>query len=273
MSHDPSPPTSSTPPVLLIAIDATDTAETILRCGAAIAARLDMPPHAIHVTDGSRPVTQAQQAADRAGVPLRVMTGDPHTTLLQEAAHPEVSGIVLGIRERADDPRLTGSLARRVLEETNQPVIAVPPNTTIGTDHDLLRALLPLDGTQITADRARPLARALHDHGVEVIAAHVFDLDTVPMFFDQLQHGLDSWAHEFLARQGALDDPLLLRSGTPDHQVLDLAEQEDVDLVVLVWSRDLSPGHAQVIRRLLQNTTVPLLVLPLAPTLAATARG
>jgi hypothetical protein len=36
----------------------------------------------------------------------------------------------------------------------------------------------------------------------------------------------------------------------------------DADLILLGWARDLSPGHAAVVRRVLEEAAVPLVLVP-----------
>ena len=44
-------------------------------------------------------------------------------------------------------------------------------------------------------------------------------------------------------------------------KVLEVARDEQVDLIVLAWSRDLSGGHAQVVLDSLTRATVPTLLV------------
>jgi hypothetical protein len=95
-------------------------------------------------------------------------------------------------------------------------------------------------------------------------ALHVDDEASLPKYSDQTQHETDAFAHEFAARNipDALDAELDLRVGHPATEVLAACDEPTIDMVLIVWSRDLSPGRAAVVRNLLKRSRVPLLLVP-----------
>lgn len=50
----------------------------------------------------------------------------------------------------------------------------------------------------------------------------------------------------------------------PAEEICALADTAGVDMTVLTWSRDLSPGHAEVVSRALSQSGVSTLLLPIA---------
>jgi hypothetical protein len=73
------------------------------------------------------------------------------------------------------------------------------------------------------------------------------------------------WSQEFLARHCPTAARIEWRRGSIPHGALDLCNEEAVDLIVLSWSQDTSPGHAAVVRELLATAPVPVMLLPVAP--------
>ena len=109
---------------------------------------------------------------------------------------------------------------------------------------------MPLNGGELSASTlAQTLMLAAH-RKLEVIVLHVHDEGSIPLFSDQRQHELESWADEFLRRHCLNPELVRLetRIGTPSENVLQVADDTSADLIALGWSQDLGPGRAAVIR-------------------------
>ena len=98
----------------------------------------------------------------------------------------------------------------------------------------------------------------------QVTALHVDDDSSLPSYSDQTQHETETFAREFVARNlpPSIDIELALRVGRPGAEVLAACDESTTDLVVVAWSRDLSPGRAGVVRQLLERTRVPVMLVP-----------
>jgi hypothetical protein len=59
-----------------------------------------------------------------------------------------------------------------------------------------------------------------------------------------------------------------LRVGDPAVEVSKAVHDLDVDMVALLWHRDTSFGHARLVRRVLETSRVPVLLLPTARAVA-----
>jgi nucleotide-binding universal stress UspA family protein len=250
-------PTDHRRGAVLAAVDATPAAETILRVAAALGRAFDTAVRAVHVTTHEAELVQG--IADRAGIELATIRGDPTDALTQAVSEMDVRIAVVGCRDRPTGRRPAGHVALAVIERAAKPVVVVPPDSTITA---ILKVLLPLDGTDEAAAAVEPTVRMLAASGLEIVVAHVFDASHIPAFIDQPHHALPAWGHEFLARYANTDLDLRLRTGIPEARVLDLAAEEHADLIVLGWSQDLSPGHARIIQRLLCESDIPLLLVP-----------
>jgi hypothetical protein len=154
-------------------------------------------------------------------------------------------------------------LAWPVLQQARKPVVLVPSALTEDGHWHLKQALLPLDGTAESADAVADTVGLLADAGVELLVLHVFDAGTVPRFWDHHGHADQVWQGEFLARY--CDRPgarVQWRTGLPEQHVPDVAAAEHVDLVALGWSQRLDADHARIVRRTVEQSPVPVLLLP-----------
>lgn len=88
----------------------------------------------------------------------------------------------------------------------------------------------------------------------------------MPAYSDQVQHETEVFAHEFIARNvpTGVDVDLALRVGQPGRELLAASHESASDLIVVAWSRDLSPGRAEIVRELLERSRIPVLLVPAA---------
>lgn len=170
-------------------------------------------------------------------------------------------GTVLAVLAR---DRPSRSFWQQVAQGCVKPVIVVP-DAAPASRAAIRRVLVPLDGTPESAAAVAVSIGWFADAGVDIVALHVFNEATMPRFWDQAAHAHQAWAEEFLARNqlppGARVE---LRSGVPGEHVVDVAAQEDADLIALGWSRQPGPGRARTVRHTVLAATVPVLLVPLA---------
>lgn len=140
------------------------------------------------------------------------------------------------------------------------PVVVVPADAAVAP---VRRVLLPLDGTSTSAAVVPLVSELLATDGVKLVALHVFEPTSVPLYWDHPTHARRAWSEEFLRRQcpqtGA---ELEIRTGEPGDRVLDVAKKVDADLIVLGWSQQLEPGRAAVVRATVEQARVPVLLFP-----------
>jgi nucleotide-binding universal stress UspA family protein len=252
--------------IVLAAIDDSTAAWPVLQEGRAFASLLDASLKAMHVREPGKETATA--VAEQAGIPLEITDGDPVTEIARMATDPAVVLVVLGARGQPIDPRPAGHIATAVLEQLNKPVLVVPPEFTSPVARPpILRALIPLEGTAESAGAVAESLRRLAGAGVHLVGLHVFDATTVPRFWDEPGHAEQSFTTEFLARWCAdTDVDLRLRRGAAPTTVIEVAEAEDVDLIALGWSQNLSAGRANVVRAALTRSCVPVLLVPVVGT-------
>lgn len=257
---------------LIAAIDDSAAARPVISVARALAEKVGSVLDVVHVGHGDG-CTTAREIAAALDVPLRVVSGSVVEVLRAEARSDDVSGLVLGSRGLPGRRSPAGHVARELMSAVRKPVVLVPPELALTFSAD--RILVPVDAIS-TAVALRDVFAAIWSDGFDVVVLHVFDAGSVPMFTDQPQHELAAWADEFLARmQVSPDAPVRVevRVGWPPHAVAEAIGQTQADLVLLAWSQDITAGHAEVVRHVLEATRVPVVLLPSTMPSRAIAAG
>lgn len=241
---------------VLAAVDATPAARCVLATARAVGQALHLEARALYV--GESPDAAAEYAQEY-GLPLLVVGGRPDVEIIAAGERPEVELVVLALHglPGRNEP---GHTARAVATQLTKPVLVVPPDAPIREAPR--KVLIPLDGSHGVSDAVRPLIASYVAAGAEVIAVHVFEPDTVPMFLDGVPDEI-AWRDEFLAQHCAdLGIRLETRPGPTVLALLDVAASEDVDVIALGWHQDLAPEHAVVVREVLQRARRPVALIP-----------
>ena len=159
----------------------------------------------------------------------------------------------------------TARLVTDVIQRCTKPLLVVPVSRRATPPSSIDRVLVPLNGTIESAATVAGTVALFGASGADIVVLHVFDETTVPKFWDQPVHARTSWVSEFLNRYCHQPNVRMeLRSGTPGERILDVAESEHTDLITLGWARSLSAGHARTVRSTLAQSTIPVLLLPIA---------
>lgn len=246
---------------ILAALDDSEQAPPVCEFAAALGPVLRADVDAVHVRTKSR-YEAAAAAATRAGLPLRILEGDPCECLLDEARADDLVAIVIG-HSRKPRTAAMGRIARELVVAQPKPVVLVPVDAT--HPGRLSRALFPLEGTRATSLAPRSVIRLARGSGLEIVVLHVFDLEAIPPFSDQPQHESREWAREFLARYSPCppdDVRLETRVGRPEELVPAVVREIDADVVAFAWAQELAPGRARVVRATLEEARTPLLLIP-----------
>jgi nucleotide-binding universal stress UspA family protein len=244
---------------ILAFIDNSAASSPVLRMASAIAPRFGADVEAVHVQEeGDRTV---RETASAAGVPLRVIEGDPLREVCG-AMHAEdaVAGVI-GVRDAAVGAGPAGHLALGLVASTDKPVVLVHPRSE--PPAELTRVLVAVEGTAAKARRLERAVRLVQLADLELVVVHVDDESTIPSFGDQVQHETESYTNEFLARYvpGVQGARLELRIGEPVEEILDVARDADVQLLAIGWPHTDDPARGEVARRLIERSHVPILLV------------
>jgi len=245
---------------ILAAIDNSPAARPVLAVAIAFADLLAVDVEALHAReDGEH---NARAAAAAAGVPLRSTTKPVIAALVAAGRSPQVVGVVLGARGVHAGRRPAGHVALELALRLPKPIVIVPPGAPVPSK--LRRILVPLNGRRTSAIALAETLMLASRQELELIVLHVHDHASIPLFSDQRQHEVESWAQEFMRRH--CPDParvrLEVRIGIPGQNVLRVADETDSDLIALSWSQELRHGHAAVVREVLERSEIPVLLVP-----------
>ncbi len=249
--------------LIIAALDNRLGARPVMTTARAVAPLLGAEVEAVHVAeDGDR---TARQAAEAAGIPLRIVQG-PLVKSLVEAGRPdEVVAMVIGARSMLAGPRPLGSTALAVATSLPKPIVVVPPDAEIR--ETIRRVLVPLEAAERSANYTpRGIIELAQDTELDMIGLHVYQEDSLPAFTDQPQHEREAWGREFIRRYARWRSGTIrleTRVGRAADLLPVVAEEVDADLVALGWSRELGAGHAPVVRGVLERCRRPVLLVPI----------
>ncbi|MDA8379675.1 MAG: universal stress protein [Actinomycetota bacterium] len=246
--------------VILVGLDTSAAARPVLDAAVAFGAMAGVPVEAVHVHDGA--VETPATLAARSGVALRVLEGPTGAVLIDAFSAAEVCAAVVGARATPGGRRPVGRIARAVVEKALKPVLVVPPEASLTAP--IRRILLPLEGMEISSRPVQEALWPLVTNDVELVALHVFTDATLPRMLDQPAYDLEVIGQEFLARHCPPATKIVLRPGPVGRRVFEVSAEHGIDVVVLSWSQDSSPGRAQVVQEVLGTLALPVLLLPVA---------
>jgi len=246
--------------IILAALDAGPTAQSVLEAALRIGALTNTNVEAVHVTSGDD--QSVQQRSDRAHVPLHLLTGPLEPALLTAVDAPGVVAAVIGTKSAADDRRLVGGTAKHIIERSLKPVVIVP--LELIADGPFRRLLIPLEGTETSTRPVLEDLLPLLAADVELIVIHVFTESTAPAMLDRPGRDLKILGNEFLTRHLPDQEASIeLRHGPIGTQIAEACDEHGADLIVLSWSQDSTAGRARVVRQVLGSVKLPILLLPL----------
>ncbi len=217
-----------------------------------------------------------------AHIEVQLEAGDPAEGILRASADPQVALVVLTTHGQIIEPgRSLGRVARQVIAGARQPLLLIRPEATplaMGPEAVLQRLLLPLDGTPTTAALLAPASALAGRLGAAVDLLYVADVGAppkepgsigAPQYVDQPQHEWPTWANELSSRLGEICAKLppsvpvrtFLARGEAGETIAHFAAEHESDAVVLARRSRLEEGRAAVLRRVLDRTPCPVLLV------------
>jgi nucleotide-binding universal stress UspA family protein len=275
---------------MLLALDGSPAAATAVPAARLVAARLGATLRVLYVVPGDEPgdALRQQLHLDRYQLDdcdLRIEHGSPASGILRLVDDPSTVMTVLTTHGRVVEPgRQLGRVAEAVVAGTMQPILLIRPEAAAEATGtlELRRLLLPLDGTPTTLHALGPVAQlaCLLDTSLDLLfvappgpTSTVPPADEpgtirVPRYADHLEDEWPAWGREVVERLGAVCErhPLGLPArvfvarGTVEDEIVRFAAEHREDVVVLVRRSRLEPGHARVLRAVLERTPCPVLL-------------
>lgn len=196
----------------------------------------------------------------------------------------EREGALIVLSSRADELEAgapIGPLVDELIRTCPVPLVLVPSEIEEG-EWTIDRVLMPHDGTPTTAAAFSPSvtitkaanAELIVLHSVEARAAQPSEPGTFggPQYIDQPQHEWPAWADEFLERLGCIGciPPgvrvrLVLATGSPGHEIVKYAAENEVDLIVIAWQGRWQPHRAKTVRAVIEHAPCPVVLLRTTP--------
>ena len=244
----------------------------------------------LHVATACATTPALQDLARQLSVPaeqldsvvIENVTGNLADATIRIADTLQRTILVLTIRFRDEAPpdgaQMLDPSTQQVLEKITGSVLMVPPDRDM-SDWQLRRELLPQDGTPNCASALAQVIDKSVQMGIENLVLRVAGAQVgqptepgslpTPRYVDHPQYEWETWGREFLdritgmgANPGASGLRLLMASGEPAVEILRVAQEEEVDLIVLPWLCALGSGRARMVKAVLRGTLCPVLLLP-----------
>ena len=266
---------------VLVPLDGSVHATAAIPVARGFSELLHAPVVLIHVSDDTlTPATLVERmklaSDDVPGLIIEHRQGAAAAAIVEVAGERHAAMIVMCPQIRTDlRSRALGSVAAAVLRAAPCPVVFVPPGRG-RKQWALHRLLFPHDGTPTSAATIGPATDFAAKAAAELIVLHVatpcderpIEPGTLvsPRYVDQPQHEWPAWAQEFLTRLCAvggvtdgIDIRLAVAQGDAGAAIIEFARQSD--LIVLGWRGSLEPDRARTMRRIISDTTCPVIVL------------
>lgn len=248
---------------ILAALDNSLAGKALLAAARTLAALLDAEVQAMHVkTDGDR---TARSTAEAAGIPFQAIRGPIVERLVEAGGASDIVALAIGARGTPSARRPLGGTASAVASALPKPVMIVPPDAD--PPAAFRRILVPIEGLVSHTLAPRWLFEPARDAGIDVLALHIHDAESIPSFTDQPQHEQPAWAAEFVRRfcRWGIDEVRLeIRVGRVGELIPIVATETDCDLIALGWSQQLASARAAVVRETLERAPLPILLVPVS---------
>jgi nucleotide-binding universal stress UspA family protein len=236
--------------------------------------------HILHVGDQEAAeeelrtrLTREVPVLDRFTIETRV--GTPAVEVLRVAEQIKPRVVVMCKHSGAEQRKMLGRTAMKVLQDAPCPVVLVPPERG-ATPWHLHHVMVPHDGTPSTSAALQPAADIAERGHAELLVVHVTDVKaapaelgslTTPRYVDQPQHEWPAWTSEFVNRLacvcplGHLHVRMLLAHGDTAAEILRLSERQSTDLIVLAWRGILDAPRATTLKDILREAHCPIMVV------------
>jgi nucleotide-binding universal stress UspA family protein len=209
--------------------------------------------------------------------------GDLADATIRSADALQSAMVILAIRIREDasthdDAQSLDAVGQQVLEKVTCSILIVPPERDM-SGWRLRRELLPQDGTPGCASVLATVIEHATRRGIENLVLRVAGANVgqpaepgslaTPRYVDHPQYEWEAWGREFLDRLTGMGANatgaglrLLMASGEPAAEILRVAQEEGVDMIILPWHCEFGSGRARMIKAVLHGAACPVLMLP-----------
>jgi nucleotide-binding universal stress UspA family protein len=254
---------------VLVAYDGSQPGVDLLASARALAAAGAWPLRVLLIDepDAGRSVEDGDPAL--AGLDVLRVGGRVAEEILAAAASYEAVVVALGLR--SDERAGLGHVAEEVLVGARTMLLLARPGMRVITG--LKKILVPLEGSPSSSEAMRLTDDAFCTRGREIVMLHAVTQHVpgepgsmpAPRYVDQEHYDWMAWQEEFCMRFSQCPKGgrhrVCVRVGEPAEVIVREARDVGAELIAVSWKQDLSEGHARRLRRLLQDSPCPLLVV------------
>jgi nucleotide-binding universal stress UspA family protein len=205
-----------------------------------------------------------------------IKIGHPAIQVLDWAEEYGVDLIVIATHGQTGWRRaLLGSVTERIIKLTTRPVWIIQPKPPARSSAErafmkLRKILCPTDFSESAGEALKSAASLAGDYSAELLVAHVVESPSGPGSVPTMEaaaiKNLEAVSERMISAKVQVRH--LVKSGQPAVQIVDLAEKNDADLIVIAthgltgWRRALL---GSVTDRVIRQTTKPMLVIQTKP--------
>lgn len=268
--------------LILVPLDGSARALAALPVADALGEALGASLRIIQVTSDAPPLgTLAQslrlEGAAHGAWSFDARVGDPAGGILETIREAGARLIVMCTHTASTRPTaMLGHTALDVLRRAPCPVVLVSPVQELKGWRPR-RILLPHDGGAAADIAVKPAAEIARAAGAELSIVEVGAAGArspeepgsfpLPRYVDQAQHEWSSWKDEVLSRLARLSpgEPLKAQlqvlGGDPGREILRVAVDRSVDLIVLTWKGAWSDERARTLKAVVRDAPCPVMVV------------
>ena len=269
-------------PAVVIPLDGSETAVRAFGTSEAVTRMLGGVLHVMHVSDQTvaseeLPELLKLKTIEVEDFVIHQVSGHVVNTILEFALRIDACMIVMSSHGKTHDQELiAGGVTMEIVQHTDIPVLVVRPDMKKppGPDWRPRKMLVPLNGSPITATEVDQVFSLAGTIGVDIDVLHVAVVGearpaevgayTSPVYADYPHYDWSAWADEFLRRFGGRRSESKVRLFHKRGEIVDatlaFAEQNDEDLVALIWRGRLEKERAATVKGILQRAEAPVLL-------------
>ncbi len=252
---------------LLVALDVGPESEALLVSARVLSHVSGWPMRVMHVRRTADEPELTLPARLATNTTVEEAVGDPVELIIAATGDDDVLGFAL----RRESEEGFGLVAEALLAGAPHALFVTRPGMRAMAS--LRHILVPLEGSPSTSEAMRLTEDAFCARGREIAVLHVGTSDTpdepgslpAPRMVDQEQYEWSSWHEEFTMRFATCPSGgrhrTMVRVGEPGDMMLDEAGRLPADLLVLAWAGVYSEGRSLLVRRLLEESPCPVLLV------------
>jgi len=279
---------------IYVPLDHSETSRRAIPLASTIAKATGATVRFVHATHEACTATRMLEILkllpeETRNVLMEPLVGSPAEAITEKVMLQPYSLIVMAMTSKQKRPTGgLGPIALEILRRCERPIVFVPPEG-VWENWKAKQILLPQDSTAECARAVSPMISVAEKHDAVLTILHVPRYSDVPLtqvhaalpmprYMDQPQYELMAWREEFIERirtMGNISDKnalkLVLGVGDPGEEVVNWSHKLPADLIVIPWYRHYET--AVVLRRVLEDTICPVMVVPVTRPKEKTAKA